>query len=77
MDGKNDFFILKGSDNSDKIELVIFDRRGVEVYKNNNYDDSWNGVDFNGRPLADDTYFYVVKAGNDVPPIKGYIVVRR
>lgn len=77
MDGKNDFFILKGTDNSGKIELVIFDRRGVEVYKNNNYDDSWNGVDFNGRPLADDTYFYLVIADNGTPPIKGYIVVRR
>jgi gliding motility-associated-like protein len=77
MDGKNDFFILKGTDNSGKIELVIFDRRGAEVYKNNNYDDSWNGVDFNGRPLAEDTYFYLVKTDNGTPPIKGYIVVRR
>jgi len=77
MDGKNDYFLLKGNDNSGKIELVIFDRRGAEVYKNNNYDDSWNGVDFNGRPLADDTYFYLVKADNGTLPIKGYIVVRR
>ena len=77
MDGKNDFFILKGTGNSGKFELVIFDRRGVEVYKNNNYDDSWNGVDHNGRPLADDTYFYLFKADNGTPPIKGYIVVRR
>jgi gliding motility-associated-like protein len=76
MDGKNDFFILKGTNNSGKIELVIFDRRGVEVYKNNNYDDSWNGVDINGRPLADDTYFYIAKTENG-SPIKGYIVVRR
>lgn len=77
MDGKNDYFILKGTGNSSKIELVIFDRRGVAVYKNNNYDDSWNGVDFNGRPLADDTYFYLAKPDNGTLQIKGYIVVRR
>jgi gliding motility-associated-like protein len=76
MDGKNDYLILKGTDVSGKIELVIFDRRGAEVYKNNNYDNSWNGVDFNGRPLADDTYFYLAKTENSAP-IKGYIVVRR
>ena len=76
MDGKNDYFILRGTNIIGKIELVIFDRRGAEVYKNNNYDDSWNGVDVNGRPLADDTYFYLAKTENGTP-IKGYIVVRR
>jgi gliding motility-associated-like protein len=77
MDGKNDYFILRGSGNSSKIELVIFDRRGVVVYKNNDYDDSWNGVDLNGRPLADDTYFYSAKPDNGTLPINGYVVVRR
>jgi len=76
MDGKNDYLILKGTDVSGRLELVIFDRRGVEVYKNNNYDNSWNGVDLNKRPLADDTYFYLAKTENG-SLIKGYIVVRR
>ena len=76
MDGKNDYLILKGSDMMDKMELVIFDRRGVQVYRNKNYDNSWNGVDYKGNPVSDDTYFYVLKTekGNSA---SGYIVVRR
>jgi gliding motility-associated-like protein len=76
MDGKNDYFILKGSEAVGRMEIVIFDRRGVQVYKNSNYDNSWNGVDYNGKPLSDDTYFYIVKTDNG-PTAKGYIVVRR
>jgi gliding motility-associated-like protein len=76
MDGKNDYFILKGSEAEGRMEIVIFDRRGVQVYKNSNYDNSWNGVDYNGKPLSDDTYFYIVKTDNG-PAAKGYVVVRR
>jgi gliding motility-associated-like protein len=76
MDGKNDYFILKGSEAVGKMEIIIFDRRGVQVYKNSNYDNSWNGVDYNGRPLSDDTYFYIVKTDNG-PTAKGYVVIRR
>ena len=45
MDGKNDYLVIKGYENIGKIELTIFDRRGVQVYKKINYDNSWNGVD--------------------------------
>jgi gliding motility-associated-like protein len=76
MDGKNDYFILKGSDAVGKMELIIFDRRGVLVYKNSDYDNSWNGVDYKGKPLSDDTYFYVFKIENGASSC-GYIVVRR
>jgi gliding motility-associated-like protein len=76
MDGKNDYFILKGADTEGKMNLIIFDRRGVQVYKNGNYDNSWNGVDYNGKILPDDTYFYILKTENGIYE-KGYIVVRR
>jgi gliding motility-associated-like protein len=76
MDGKNDYFILQGIIILDKTELLIFDRRGVQVYKNENYDNSWNGVDYNGNPLPDDTYFYSIKKPNG-NFVKGYIVIRK
>jgi gliding motility-associated-like protein len=76
MDGKNDYFILKGSDTSGKMELIIFDRRGVQIYKNTNYDNSWNGVDYKGNPISDDTYFYILKTEHGTSA-SGYIVVRR
>jgi gliding motility-associated-like protein len=75
MDGRNDYFVLRGLATLGKTELVIFDRRGVQVYKNLNYDNSWNGVDYNKNPLPDDTYFYVIKTANR-KSISGYVVIR-
>jgi gliding motility-associated-like protein len=76
LDGRNDYFVIRGLESLGKTELVIFDRRGVQVYKNLNYDNSWNGVDYNKNPLPDDTYFFVLKSANG-KSISGYIVIRR
>jgi gliding motility-associated-like protein len=75
-DGINDYLILKKPDSPLKMDLVIFDRRGSEVYRNKNYDNSWNGIDYNGNQLPDDTYFYVLKT-SDGFSAKGFIVIRR
>jgi len=76
MDGKNDYFVLKGLSTLGKTQLIIFDRRGAKVYQNLDYDNSWNGVDYNGKPLPDDTYFYVLKSNNGKSK-SGYVVIRR
>jgi gliding motility-associated-like protein len=76
MDGINDYFVLRGLATLGKTELRIFDRRGVEVYKNMNYDNSWNGVDYNKNPLPDDTYFFILKSAK-AKSSSGYIVIRR
>jgi len=76
MDGRNDYFVLRGLATLGKTELIIFDRRGTQVYRNINYDNSWNGVDYNKNPLPSDTYFYVIKSENSIS-ISGYIVIRR
>jgi gliding motility-associated-like protein len=76
MDGKNDYFVLKELENMGKTELTIFDRRGYRVYLNPDYDNKWNGVDFNNKPLPEDTYFYVLKPQNG-KSLAGYIVIRR
>jgi gliding motility-associated-like protein len=76
MDGRNDYFVLDGLSTLDKPELVIFDRRGVQVYKNDNYTNLWNGIDYKGNPLPDDTYFCIIKTV-DGRKITGYIVIRR
>jgi gliding motility-associated-like protein len=67
---------LRGLIQLGKTELVIFDRRGAEVYRNRDYDNLWDGVDYNKKPLPDDTYFYVIKSENG-KSISGYVVIRR
>jgi gliding motility-associated-like protein len=76
MDGKNDYFVLKELENMGKTELTIFDRRGYRVYTNPDYDNKWNGIDFNDRALPEDTYFYILKPQNGKSKA-GYIVIRR
>jgi gliding motility-associated-like protein len=76
MDGKNDFFVLRELENMGKTELTIFDRSGYRVYTNPDYDNKWNGIDFNDKPLPEDTYFYVLKPKNGKSKA-GYIVIRR
>jgi gliding motility-associated-like protein len=75
-DGKNEYFIIRGVETLGKTELVIFNRWGVRVYMNSNYDNKWNGIDENEDPLPEDTYFFVLKPEKS-KPVSGYIVVRR
>ncbi len=75
-DPYNEYFVLRGLETLGKTELIIFDRRGAQVYKNMNYDNSWNGLDYNGNELPEDTYFYVMKSQNG-KSLSGYIVIRR
>jgi len=76
QDGRNDFFVLRGLTTLGRTELAIFDRRGLKVYENTDYDNTWEGLDYNGYPLPEDTYFYVLRTANGVSR-SGYIVVRR
>ncbi|WP_367866530.1 gliding motility-associated C-terminal domain-containing protein [Pedobacter sp. WC2423] len=73
-DGKNDTFKIIGRESFDGIELLVFNRWGNEVYKNNNYLDEWDG-----SGLTEGTYYYVItlkKAGSKVNK-NGWILIKR
>jgi gliding motility-associated-like protein len=74
-DGKNDFLIIKGIESQEEATLTIFDRRGVRVFEDHNYDNTWDGIDENGDPLPDDTYFYIVETAGRSRT--GFIVIRK
>lgn len=76
MDGKNDYFILKGLESMGRTLLIVFNRWGEKVYTNDNYLNNWDGKDSNGNPLPPDTYFYVVST-EKIKSFSGYIVIRR
>ena len=76
MDGRNDYFVVEWNETMGKTELIIFDRAGIQVYENMNYDNHWNGVDHKGNPLPDGTYFYLLKTDFG-KAVSGYIVIRR
>lgn len=75
-DGRNEYFLVRGLQSRGKTELVIFNRRGERVFINEDYDNRWNGVDYNGNPLPDDTYFFLIRPENGKART-GFIVIRK
>jgi hypothetical protein len=45
------------------------------VYEDTNYKNNWFGTNKGGEPLAEDTYFYVLKLNNKVRT--GYVTIKR
>lgn len=76
LDGKNDFFLIMGIETLGKTELVIFNRWGTQVFRSDDYDNKWDGVDDKANPLPDDTYFFVLRP-EKTRSVSGYVVVRR
>ena len=65
-DSKNEYFIVKGIETLGRTELTVFDRRGIQIFSNSDYDNSWNGVDYNEHPLINDTYFFVLTSSRQI-----------
>jgi len=72
-DGKNDFFVVKGLEKYPDNKLTIFDRGGRLIYSAMNYQNNWDGY-FNGKPLMEDTYYYMLDLGTD-GSVKGFISI--
>jgi gliding motility-associated-like protein len=75
-DSWNEYFVIKGLENLGKTQLTVFDRRGTQIFQDSQYDNKWNGVDNNEKPLANDTYFFVLKSVTG-KSYNGYIVIRK
>ena len=73
-DGKNDYF--KISENIGRVELIVFNKWGIEEYKNADYKNDWDGRNNKGTALPFDTYFYIIKFENG-KVIKGAVLIKR
>ena len=54
-DGNNDRFEIIGIEGFDRISVVVVNRWGNEVYRNENYDNNWDGGGLN-----EGTYYYLI-----------------
>ena len=75
-DGRNDMLDISEVMLSNTCLLSIIDRWGREVYRSEDYDNSWNGTTTAGDKLPDGTYYYIVKSGNDIL-YKGPVTIMR
>lgn len=76
-DGYNDYWNLKGVNNTlnSKSVIYIFDRYGKLLKELNPNSSGWNGT-FNGKPLPSDDYWYTIKL-EDNREVKGHFSLKR
>jgi|GEM_PF-1289234 len=73
-DGRNDLWVVKNIDMYPDNEVMIFDRAGRIIYRQQHYANNWNGK-LNGQALAEGTYYYIVDLGENRPKFKGFITI--
>ena len=80
-DGVNDFFVIASVADFPNSQLLVYNRYGDEVWRNdgngytNNFDGTWKK---NGQPLPDGSYWYIFKFNDGTHPDRmGYIVIQR
>lgn len=73
-DGFNELFVITNIGGK-KVDIQIFNRWGAVVYKNANYDNTWNGTANTGFGMGEDlptgTYWYIIKI-DDTKEVKEY-----
>jgi len=81
-DGVNDYFVIGGIDNYEKVEVIIMNRWGNKVYESNDYQNDWDGTNqagssIGGNELPVSTYFYIINLGEGEEVKKGYVYINR
>jgi gliding motility-associated-like protein len=77
FDGNNDYLIIKGLEEYPDNEIIIYNRWGQVVFSQKSYRNDWIGVNDNGDPLVDGTYFVIVKAKYISRIYNSYLDLRR
>jgi len=60
-DGANEFFVPTVNRFIEQVDFQVFNKWGNKVFETNNPLILWDGTSFNGRPLAEGTYYYRCK----------------
>lgn len=73
-DGKNDNYVISGMEAYDRVELIIVDRFGVELFRSDSYGNEWIG-----DGLKEGTYYYNVTTFRDGESklYKGSVLIKR
>ncbi len=78
-DGLNEAFVIGFVDLEKENKLKIFDRNGLELFTQDNYQNDWTGTLPNGKAVENGIYYYVfVEGDNDGQrELKGAFEIRR
>ncbi|MBY0543506.1 MAG: gliding motility-associated C-terminal domain-containing protein [Sphingobacteriaceae bacterium] len=75
-DGKNDTWVIKNINYYPNNTVTIYDRAGRKLYSVKDYKNDWGGT-YNGQPLAEDAYIYVIDSGKGFGLLRGTVNIIR
>lgn len=75
-DGKNDTWLIANIDSYPSVSVRIFTRNGLEIFSSTAYKNEWDGT-YQGRPLQDGTYYYLLQIEGQSDVKKGSINLLR
>ena len=70
-DGANEFFKIKNIEHHPNTSVIIFDRWGIKIYENPNYNNEWKA-----EGVSDGTFFYIINVPED-KTYNGFVTVFR
>jgi gliding motility-associated-like protein len=73
-DGINDLWNIEALFTYPESSTVVFNRYGKEVFKSTGYSKAWDGK-YNGSPLPEGTYYYIIDLKNNTPKLTGWVVI--
>lgn len=75
-DGSNERFYIGNIDCYSDCLLKVYNRWGLEVYSSNAYQNDWTG-DFNGDPLPEGSYYYIIECDGREDRFDGTVSILR
>jgi gliding motility-associated-like protein len=76
-DGINEAWVLEGIEDYPNAEVKIYNRWGGEMFTTKNYQNNPFTGKKDNSTLPMGTYYYVIKTGDDVPTLTGYVTLVR
>jgi gliding motility-associated-like protein len=77
-DNINDLLVFENLEFFPGTRLAVYDRWGVLVFENDNYQNDWNGKKMNnGGECVDGTYYFILNGSGLKAPVTGFVTLIR
>jgi gliding motility-associated-like protein len=75
-DGINDTWEIRALESYPDCRVTVFDRYGLRVLQQTNYDKAWNGTN-NGKDIPAGVYYYIIDLGVSKKVLQGSVMIIR
>ncbi|HQL70285.1 MAG TPA: gliding motility-associated C-terminal domain-containing protein, partial [Bacteroidales bacterium] len=75
-DGVNDIWHIENIEQFEFNQVWVYNRNGNLVFSSEFYANNWDGT-YNGKPLPEATYYYVIEPGAGKDALKGHVTIIR